>query len=165
MKTERLNNLNGEITEWTAVSSSPDRTLSMGEAFGLLLPAGSTVSFQGGLGSGKTCFIKGVCSGLGIRSEVLSPSFILVEEYKGDLNVLHFDLYRLDELGDVYETGLFDAADGRNIILVEWGDRLPDGTFDFDIIVEIEIMGEKLRDFRFMGPENFINCLKEAAGG
>ncbi|MFO7915097.1 MAG: tRNA (adenosine(37)-N6)-threonylcarbamoyltransferase complex ATPase subunit type 1 TsaE [Candidatus Krumholzibacteriales bacterium] len=165
MKTERLNELSGEIREWVAASRSPARTVSMGEVFGRLLPEGATVSFEGGLGSGKTCFIKGVCSGLGIRGEVLSPSFILVEEYRGDFNVLHFDLYRLEELGDVYQTGLFDAADGMNIILVEWGDRLPENCFDFDITVRIDMEGEKIRTFRFIGPANFIDRLMEAADG
>ncbi|MBD3180151.1 MAG: tRNA (adenosine(37)-N6)-threonylcarbamoyltransferase complex ATPase subunit type 1 TsaE [Candidatus Latescibacteria bacterium] len=159
---KRLNEFRGMPAQWKTVTGSSRETMSLGRVFGAIIPAGTTVSLQGGLGSGKTYFIKGVCSGLGISSEVLSPSFILAEEYRGDLTVFHFDLYRLEELGEVYDIGLFDAADGRNIVLVEWGDRLPEESFDFDLKVEIDIRSDNIRDIRFTAPVNFISSLKEA---
>lgn len=163
LEMDRLQTFGGDFMEWSVCSDSASQTVSLGRVFGKLLPAGSTVSLEGGLGSGKTCFIKGVCSGLGVSGEVLSPSFILVEEYRGDLPVMHFDLYRLEKMEDVYQTGMFDAADGRNILLVEWGDRLPPGVFDFDITVIIEIVNKNERNLTFKAPDNFIISFSEGA--
>jgi tRNA threonylcarbamoyladenosine biosynthesis protein TsaE len=162
---ERLQKLSEGVEAWSYRTSSPAQTVSLGRRFGELLPAGCTVSLEGGLGAGKTCFVKGICAGAGCSGEVLSPTFILMEEYKGEFTVMHFDLYRLENLGEVYETGLFDAADGKNIVLVEWGDRLPEGVFEFDITVSIEIDGETGRKFRFEGPDNFIGLLRGGLDG
>ena len=137
--------LYGSIEKRTVAVDSPERTLALGERFGLIVPPGAVVSLEGGLGAGKTFFVKGVIVGLGISEEVLSPTFILVEEYKGDLPVFHFDLYRLEDVDEVEQTGLFDAVDGRNVVLVEWGDRLPEGLLDFDIRINIVITGERSR--------------------
>ncbi|MDD3642725.1 MAG: tRNA (adenosine(37)-N6)-threonylcarbamoyltransferase complex ATPase subunit type 1 TsaE, partial [Candidatus Krumholzibacteria bacterium] len=115
-------------------SPSPGRTRLIGEAIGRLLGAGAAVSLEGGLGAGKTCLAGGILRGLGVEEDALSPTFVLVEEYRGrDRPVLHCDLYRLDELGEAESIGLFDAVDGNNIVIVEWGDRLPGEALDFDL--------------------------------
>lgn len=155
--------MEGERARSSVLSGSFTRTVELGSVFGKLIPAGTKVSFEGGLGSGKTCFIKGICSGLGIGEEILSPSFILAEEYRGVLPVVHFDLFRLEELREVYQAGLFDADDGNNIILVEWGDRLPPDSFGFDMVVLIEIESANNRLISIEAPENFIDSFEEAA--
>ncbi|HMA75731.1 MAG TPA: tRNA (adenosine(37)-N6)-threonylcarbamoyltransferase complex ATPase subunit type 1 TsaE, partial [Candidatus Krumholzibacteriaceae bacterium] len=121
----------------------------------------SVVSLEGGLGAGKTLFAGGICEGLGIKEEVLSPTFILLEEYKGLFPVFHFDLYRLERIEDVRKLGLFDATGGRNVILVEWGDRLPEGVLEFDIHVDIKIIKGDERRIGFKAPNNLIRKLME----
>ncbi|MDZ7859491.1 MAG: tRNA (adenosine(37)-N6)-threonylcarbamoyltransferase complex ATPase subunit type 1 TsaE [Candidatus Krumholzibacteriota bacterium] len=157
----RLNDLSGPPRVLSLRSESSTKTMNIGRLFGSILPAGSAVSLEGGLGAGKTLFAGGICEGLGIKEEVLSPTFILLEEYKGLFPVLHFDLYRLEKIEDVRELGLFDAADGRNVILVEWGDRLPDCVMEFDIHVDIKIINDDERRISFKGPDNLIRTLME----
>ena len=153
--------LNDSRVKRTIAVDSPERMLALGKRFGLIVPHGAVVSLEGGLGAGKTLFVKGVIGGLGVSEEVLSPTFILVEEYKGDLPVFHFDLYRLEDVAEVEQTGLFDAVDGRNVVLVEWGDRLPDGLLDFDIRINIVITGERSRKITIEGPGSLLENLLE----
>ena len=159
MERARLNG--GSIVKRIAVIDSPEEMLALGKRFGMIVPPGAAVSLGGGLGAGKTFFVKGVINGLGVSEEVLSPTFILVEEYKGDLPVFHFDLYRLEDVADVEQTGLFDAVDGRNVVLVEWGDRLPEGVLDFDIRINIVITGERSRKMTIEGPDGLLENLLE----
>ncbi|MBN2070510.1 MAG: tRNA (adenosine(37)-N6)-threonylcarbamoyltransferase complex ATPase subunit type 1 TsaE [Candidatus Krumholzibacteriota bacterium] len=140
---------------------SPDEMLELGERFGTIVPAGMAVSLEGGLGAGKTFFVKGVARGLLIEDEVLSPTFILVEEYRGELPLFHFDLYRLEDLSEVEGTGLFDAVDGKNLVVVEWGDRLPEGALDFDISINIAVTGEKTRKVTIEGPSVLVDMMLE----
>ncbi len=127
-------------------SDSPAATRAIGKRIGSLVPPGSALSLEGGLGAGKTLIAKGICEGLGVDQEVLSPSFILVEEYRGTLPVLHFDLYRLEKLDEIDGLGLYDAIDGRTIVIVEWGDRLPDGVLSFDVRIAMRITGKQDRE-------------------
>jgi tRNA threonylcarbamoyladenosine biosynthesis protein TsaE len=141
-------------------SRSPGETLELGNRIGALLPEGSVVSLEGGLGAGKTLLAKGICSGLGVSDEVISPSFVLLEEYLGVLPVLHFDLYRLQHLQEVIDLGLFDAIDGKNIIIVEWGDRLPEGELRADIRVTMRISGGEEREISIEAPAGFLEAVQ-----
>ncbi len=153
--------LRGRIGKRTVAVDSPADMISLGRRFGQIVPPGAVVSLEGGLGSGKTFFVKGACEGLGVDDEVLSPTFILVEEYKGAFPVFHFDLYRLEDIDEVETTGLFDAVDGRNVVLIEWGDRLPEGSLDFDIRIGIAITGEMSRMMTIEAAEGLISRLLE----
>lgn len=126
-------------------SDSPARTLAIGRAIGEIVPAGAVLSLEGGLGVGKTLLAKGVCAGLGVADEVLSPSFVLAEEYAGVVPVIHYDLYRLAGVQEAESVGLFDAIDGRNVVIVEWGDRLPGGSLDADLRIVMAITGPEER--------------------
>ena len=117
------------------------------------------VSLEGSLGSGKTVFAKGFCLGLGVEEDVLSPSFILIEEYRGVFPVYHFDLYRLEDIHEVEEIGLLDYVDGRSVVIIEWGDRLPEGYVEKDIIVEISVAGEFERNIRITAPKGIIEVV------
>ena len=143
------------------VTCFPAETLALGRRFGEILPEGTTLSLEGGLGAGKTALVKGIALGLGIEAEVLSPTFILVEEYRGgEVPLLHYDLYRLEELGEVERIGMFDAVDGRNIVVVEWGDRLPEKTMDFDVTISIRITGSEERDIEIHAPSEIIDAVE-----
>jgi tRNA threonylcarbamoyladenosine biosynthesis protein TsaE len=157
----RLEKAAGPAAELSLRTGSPEETLALGRRLGGILPFGTTLSLEGGLGAGKTALVKGIASGLGIGAEVLSPTFILVEEYRGgEVPMLHYDLYRLEELGEVERIGMFDAVDGRNIVVVEWGDRLPEGTMVFDVTVSIRITGDLDREIRIAAPAAVIEALE-----
>lgn len=160
----RLDSFRGDGREAAFEVDSPERMERLARRCGELLPAGAAVSLEGGLGAGKTFFVKGAAPGLGVESEVLSPTFILVEEYRGIFPVMHFDLYRLENIEEVEKIGLFDSIDGRNVVLVEWGDRLPPGSVDFDVRINIRITGKTSREVKINGPDNFIQRLMEEEG-
>lgn len=158
----RLTELAGERRTGRFESGAPEETRALGERMGRIMPPGTAVSLEGGLGAGKTLLVKGICAGLGIDAEVLSPTFILVEEYDGDPPLVHFDLYRLEEFDEVEGIGLFDAVDERNVVVVEWGDRLPEGTVSFDARVIFRVTGERSRLIAVEAPAGFLEALEEA---
>jgi tRNA threonylcarbamoyladenosine biosynthesis protein TsaE len=142
-------------------SGDPERTIAIGRILGGLLPRGAVVSLEGGLGAGKTLIAKGICAGLGVPDEVTSPSFVLAEEYAGVVPVLHYDLYRLDCVDDVERIGLFDAVDGRSVVIVEWGDRLDPDLLEPDVRIVLEIAGERSRTIRIEAARSLIDRLEE----
>jgi tRNA threonylcarbamoyladenosine biosynthesis protein TsaE len=97
-------------------------TFDAGSAFAESLTPGAIVALYGDLGAGKTEFVKGVCSGLGIEADtVTSPTFAIVNEYKGgSLPVFHFDVYRLKTIDELYEFGYEDYFYGDGVCLIEW---------------------------------------------
>lgn len=80
---------------------------------------------EGSMGAGKTQFVKGFAQGLGIRQHVSSPTYTLVNEYKGEkINLVHMDLYRIESLEEVADLGLYEVLDSQDYCLIEWGDKL-----------------------------------------
>lgn len=95
-------------------------------------------AFYGGMGAGKTTFIKAVCEQLGVKDAVTSPTFAIVNEYASDFGpVYHFDFYRIKNLGEVMDLGFEDYAYSGNLCLMEWSelieDLLPDNTVNVHI--------------------------------
>lgn len=95
-------------------------------------------AFYGGMGAGKTTFIKAVCEQLGVKDAVTSPTFAIVNEYASNLGpVYHFDFYRIKNLGEVMDLGFEDYAYSGNFCLMEWPelieDLLPDNTVNVHI--------------------------------
>jgi tRNA threonylcarbamoyladenosine biosynthesis protein TsaE len=162
---ERFESFSGARGKKSFTSAAPEETVELGKRIGSLLPAGAVMSLEGGLGTGKTLLAKGICAGLGVRDEVVSPSFILVEEYSGDLPVLHFDLYRLELVQEVLDIGLLDVMNGGNVVIVEWGDRLPEGMLQPDVRVLLRITGELEREIAIDGPAPFLESLQGVTGG
>ena len=78
----------------------------------------------GELGAGKTTLVQGIARGLGVTDHVVSPTFTLVREYHGRLEVAHVDVYRLERIQDVMDLGLEELGDGEAVLLVEWGDAV-----------------------------------------
>lgn len=105
-------------------TAGPAQTAALGAQAAGLLRGGEVLLLYGGLGAGKTCFVQGLCAALGVATEVVSPTFTLVNTYDGRLRVHHIDLYRLGEGDDLSDIGLPDlldeVADGGAILAAEW---------------------------------------------
>src|SRR6478736_7267737 len=115
------------ITTGEFVSNSPDETFDYGQQLGARLQGGEILLLSGPLGAGKTIFVKGICSALGIEEEdVTSPSFTLVNPHDGRLRLYHLDLYRLDEgASAAHAVDLDDLlADKDSVIVIEWAERM-----------------------------------------
>lgn len=100
-------------------------TAAIAAAVAGLAEPGDVVVLSGGLGAGKTAFVKGFAAALGVVDEVTSPTFTLVRSYRtsSGWEMLHADLYRLERLDEVRDLGLAEAADYGAVVLVEWGER------------------------------------------
>ena len=96
------------------------------EAFAAKLAArlfpGAVLALHGGLGAGKTAFVRGLAAGLGITGRVSSPTFTLLHEHGGRLNLYHFDLYRVDE-DALYDFGAEDYFYGQGVCAIEWPEK------------------------------------------
>ena len=118
----------------------------MGVTLSKQLKPGAVVAFFGVLGAGKTCFIKGICEGLGRKEIASSPSFIMVNQYPGEVPVYHMDLYRLQDLQELINLGYEEYFYGEGICLIEWAEKagklLPSKRWD----VELKILSENLRE-------------------
>lgn len=103
------------------ISQSEDETRKLGSEFSAALGENDIAAFYGELGSGKTQFIKGICSSLGVKDVVNSPTFIIVNEYSYGTGkkIYHFDLYRMKTTDEVLEMGFEDYLN-KGLILIEW---------------------------------------------
>jgi tRNA threonylcarbamoyladenosine biosynthesis protein TsaE len=112
----------------TFISHSPEATAALGEEWGRDAAPGWILGLSGDLGAGKTQLVKGLARGLGIDARILSPTFALVNEYRGGrLPLAHLDLYRLDTPEQIHGAGLdeyFRSPPG--VVVVEWCERWPD---------------------------------------
>lgn len=147
------------------ITRSAEETISLGERIGSLLKGGDVIAYTGGLGAGKTTITRGISLGLGLGDEVTSPTFALVNEYRGEgLSLYHFDMYRITSAADLETTGFYDYMDGDSVIAVEWSeniaDELPEGTIYIDIqrvddgIVDDDA-GNDMREITVTGDERF----------
>ncbi len=105
-------------------TDTAEDTRRVGEAIAELLQPRDAVALTGELGAGKTTLVQGVARGLGVKEQVVSPTFTLVREYAGRLPVAHVDVYRLDRVQEVVDLGLEELGDGEAVLLVEWGDAV-----------------------------------------
>jgi len=104
-------------------SATPEDTAALGEALARTLGPGDVVALYGELGSGKTCFVQGLVRGLGVTTVATSPTFVLVNEYRGRLPIHHVDVYRTGSLTELVDFGLLDMMGGDGVTLLEWADR------------------------------------------
>jgi tRNA threonylcarbamoyladenosine biosynthesis protein TsaE len=112
------------VADGAILSRSDAETEAIGAELATRLVAGSRVLLYGELGAGKTAFVRGLAAGLGIDpDDVSSPTFTLVQEYRGRLPLYHVDLYRLAP-GEVDDLGL-DALAANGVLAIEWAERMP----------------------------------------
>lgn len=108
------------------ISKGLDETQALGELIGRYLVGGDLVALVGELGSGKTSFVQGLARGLGVKGYVRSPSFTLINEYKGRLPLYHLDFYRLNSFQEITELGCEEYLYHRDgVSAIEWAEKFP----------------------------------------
>jgi tRNA threonylcarbamoyladenosine biosynthesis protein TsaE len=133
----------------TIRSTSPSVTEELGAKLGSRIDRGLCISLVGALGTGKTVFARGLCRGLGVEEFILSPTFILYEEFEGRLPVAHLDLYRLEHEREIEELGVFDKLSEECVVVTEWGDRSERLFNACDMVVSLRLRGANERDLEF----------------
>jgi tRNA threonylcarbamoyladenosine biosynthesis protein TsaE len=129
----------------TVISHSADETRAAGERLGARLEAGAVVACIGELGAGKTCFLQGLARGLGVLSPVTSPTFVLINEYRGRVPVHHLDAYRTESLTEVLDLGIEELMHGDGVTVIEWADKLIPILPAHTITVTIDGLGDEPR--------------------
>jgi tRNA threonylcarbamoyladenosine biosynthesis protein TsaE len=108
----------------TTISHSPAETEALGESWGRQARSGLVIGLSGDLGAGKTRLVKGLARGLGIRARIQSPTFALVNIYRGGrLTLFHLDLYRLETPDQIAAAGLEEYFQPAGVTVIEWADR------------------------------------------
>ena len=124
------------------ISKGPEETMAFGKHLAKGLRGGDIICLFGDLGSGKTTLIKGIAEGLNInQAKVNSPTFVLMNIYKGRLPLFHFDLYRLEDLQGISSIGYDEFLYGDGVSVVEWADRL--GEFLPEKYLRVEMKHKK----------------------
>lgn len=125
-----------------------EKTKEFGIKLGSLLKSGDVVCLNGDLGSGKTTLTKAIGLGLGVDDYITSPTFALINEYKGRMPVYHFDVYRLENVEELYDLGFDEYFYGRGVSIIEWADKierfLPEERIVLDIKKGIGINERKI---------------------
>lgn len=116
------------------VCNNEDQTRALGSAFSRILKPGDLVGLNGDLGAGKTFICKEMIKALGVEDEVTSPSYTIMNEYG---SVYHFDVYRLNDIEEMYEIGYEEFFFSDGMCFVEWSDEvaslLPDAYFRIEM--------------------------------
>ena len=138
-----------------AFTSSANETKQLAASIAELTRGGDLILLAGDLGAGKTAFAQGFGAALGIIEPITSPTFTLVNQYQGRLELNHLDVYRLDQVMEVLDLGLGEMLDDGGVTLIEWGDTIiPAVPADY---LEIQLrIGEgdddRVLEFQLVGP-------------
>ena len=106
------------------ITKNSEETIELGEEFSNYIQQGDIYAFIGELASGKTTFVKGILKGLKFYKSVTSPTFTLVNEYNAKFPVIHIDCYREEELERWIKLGMNDYMNKKNIVIIEWADKM-----------------------------------------
>ena len=134
------------MTEFQFESHSEEDTIRLGHALAAALPAGAIVALNGTLGAGKTRLVQAVAAALGIdRHQVVSPTFVLLQEYHGEKSIYHVDAYRVRDDDEFMQLGMDEYFAAGGLVFIEWAERvansLPPGYF----MVAIDVSSETSR--------------------
>lgn len=120
-------------------SSCEADTISIAQEICREIKGGTVVAFSGGMGMGKTAFVRGALKAFNNDSFVSSPTFSLVHDYGGNPNIYHFDMYRVADLDDLYSTGFFDYLDGNSVLFIEWSENIEEALPENTVRISISL--------------------------
>ena len=120
-------------------SFSDKDTLKAACDFSKNLKVGAIICLDGELGAGKTVFVKGIALGLGIKEDIVSPTFTIMQVYKGGLLPLyHFDAYRIADIDEMYEIGFEEYLFGSGVCIIEWSELIKELIPDSAVRIRLE---------------------------
>ena len=149
------------------ISGDPTKTFYIGRILGEALTAGDIVALTGELGAGKTCLTQGIARGLGVPEvyQITSPTFTLVNEYPGRLNLIHLDVYRLSSSRDLQDLGYEEFFFGKGVTVIEWAEKIQDIIPEKSLSVTMAYLDQNQRSIDMKGQPDQItrisNVLKE----
>lgn len=155
------------LGQWQACTVGPEETRELGRLLGQSLREPALISLRGDLGAGKTCFVQGIARGLGVSENeaVTSPTFTLMNHYRGRLDLYHFDLYRLDHVDELIEMGMDEFLPGCGVAVVEWAERLS-AAESVVLAIHFEHAGDDRRKLTFtVGDDAGERLLEQLRGG
>lgn len=132
-------------------SKSEQDTEDIGAQFAATLAGGTVVAMYGELGAGKTAFVRGMARGMGLSCRVSSPTFTIVNEYLGERELIHFDMYRLSSSDELFDIGWEDYISRGAVCAVEWSENVRDAFFGDEITVRIDKLGDTERRISIEG--------------
>lgn len=141
------------------ITSSVNETESLGERIASVLKGREVIALFGDLGAGKTAFTRGLCKGLGIDDGVSSPTFAIVNTYRGRFPVYHFDMYRITSVDDLFAVGFYDYLD-TGVLVIEWSENIESELEDNTIRIRIVKMeNEDERVFEIEGLDDYADII------
>ena len=132
-------------------SDSPAQTEALGEVLAAGLQGGELLAFTGGLGAGKTTFCRGLAKGLGCTDPVASPTFAIVNYYRGPTPLAHFDAYRITGPDDLEAAGFFECLAGGAVVAVEWSEAAAAWLPAADVLVDMYTLPDDRRKITIEG--------------
>jgi tRNA threonylcarbamoyladenosine biosynthesis protein TsaE len=141
------------------ISNSPEETIEFGHRIGSQLKGGEIIGIYGNLGSGKTHLIKGIASGAGAKDkhQINSPTFVIVNEYKGRVDIYHIDAYRLNSPAEFEMIGFDDFCYPQSVVLIEWADKVESNLLRTNFIrIELSYNGQNSREIRIQNTLSHI---------
>jgi tRNA threonylcarbamoyladenosine biosynthesis protein TsaE len=152
------------VTKVVVQTKSPAETIRIGKSIGSRLLPGDVVALVGELGTGKTQFIKGMATGVGVvkPTYISSPSFTLINEYPGRIPFYHIDLFRLRWEKEAEELGLEDYFRGEGITAIEWADKIPSLLPKEMLLIHIDYTGKNSRSLEMTGKgKRYLNLVDQ----
>ncbi len=143
------------MSEFTFKTDNLDQTQSLAQALGRVLRGREVIELISDVGGGKTTFVKGLARGLDIHDTVQSPTFTISRIYSGrdDLELHHFDFYRLNEAGIVADELAESLQQPNAIVAVEWGEIVHDVLPPHRVTIRLTSLGDTERKITIVTPE------------
>ena len=135
------------------ITKSELETEKLGERLAKAVSGGAVIAMYGDLGAGKTAFVRGMARGMGLTCRVSSPTFTIVNEYLGERELIHFDMYRLSGAEELFDIGWEDYISRGAVCVVEWSENVQDAFFGDEIKVTIDKLSDTGRRISIEGVE------------
>ena len=142
-----------ETVKIEIISNSAAQTIEIARLIGEKLIDGDLLALSGELGSGKTCFTKGLAQGLGVSAEyqITSPTFTLINEYPARCKLYHFDVYRLNSYSELEDLGYEEYLAGDGVVVIEWAEKIDKLIPRDSIFINFEYVDENSRKIIIRG--------------
>ena len=128
-------------------------TEALGARLAKSIDGGAVIAMYGDLGAGKTAFVRGMARGMGLDCRVSSPTFTIVNEYLGERELIHFDMYRLSSGDELFDIGWEDYISRGAVCAVEWSENVEDAFYGDEIKLSIEKLSDTERKITIEGVE------------